>query len=149
MRRSSICSARTKLIIFLGTPHRGSPTAGWGAIASNLTKLVLQDSNTRILDTLRVDSQVLDMIHEEFKKIISTSGIKVHTFQEARGISGMKGASNKVPEPRSTWRGAQILLEIRMLTGRIIRSSTTFHQSLIFQAHWRQFRLSMRTIDRW
>lgn len=87
---------RTKLIIFLGTPHRGSAYAGWGEIASNLALLALQDSNKNIIKTLEVNSEVLDNIHEEFKTIADQSRIRIHSFQEARGISGMKGLHNKV-----------------------------------------------------
>lgn len=87
---------RTKLIIFLGTPHRGSAYAGWGQIASNLARLALQDSNKKILKALEVNSEVLDNIHEEFKTIVFSGGITVHSFQEARGISGMKGLNEKV-----------------------------------------------------
>jgi len=49
-----------------------------------------------MLETLEVNSEILDNIHEEFKTIISKGEIKVHSFQEARGISGMKGLDKKV-----------------------------------------------------
>ena len=65
-------------------------------IASNLARLGLQDSNKRVLETLEVNSEVLDNIHEEFKSIVSGQNIKVHSFQEAQGISGMKGLHGKV-----------------------------------------------------
>ena len=87
---------RTKLIIFLGTPHRGSGYAGWGQIASNLARLAQQDSNKKILETLEVSSEILDNIHEDFKTVVSKGGIKVHSFQEARGMAGMKGVDGKV-----------------------------------------------------
>ena len=87
---------RTKFIIFLGTPHRGSAYAGWGEIASNLAQLALQHSNKNIIKTLKVNSEVLDNIHEEFKTIADQSRIRIHSFQEALGISGMKGLDNKV-----------------------------------------------------
>ncbi|RYP57635.1 hypothetical protein DL769_009356 [Monosporascus sp. CRB-8-3] len=54
IHRSEICRLRTKFIVFLGTPHRGSSFAGWGGIASNLASVALQDSNKRILKTLKV-----------------------------------------------------------------------------------------------
>ena len=87
---------RTKLVIFLGTPHRGSAYAGWGQIASNLARLALQDSNKRLLETLEVNNEILDNIHEEFKTIEYKGTLKIHTFQEARGITGMKGLNEKV-----------------------------------------------------
>lgn len=98
MHRSKICAARTKLIVFLGTPHRGSEWAGWGEIASNLTRLALQDPHKKIIEALEVNSEVLDNIHEEFKSIVEQYGTKIHSFQEARGIFGMKGLGNKVSD---------------------------------------------------
>ncbi|KAI1647572.1 uncharacterized protein F4817DRAFT_103194 [Daldinia loculata] len=94
--RSNICSSQTKLIIFLGTPHRGTPAAAWGTIASNLAALALHDSNKKIVRTLQVNSEVLDNIHFQFKNKVSEKGIMIHSFQEARGISGVKGLEGKV-----------------------------------------------------
>ena len=70
--------------------------AGWGLVASNLAGLALQDSNRGILGTLEVNDEVLDNIHEDFKKITHGAGIKFHSFQEARGVSGMRGLQYKV-----------------------------------------------------
>ena len=95
MHRSEGCWTRTKLIIFLGTPHRRSQFARWGEIAANLARLALQDPN-KMIKTLEVNSEVLDNIYEEFKTIVHRHGIKIHSFQEARGISGMKGLHDKV-----------------------------------------------------
>jgi hypothetical protein len=61
IRRSDIVRDRTKLVVFLGTPHRGSAYAGWGQVASNLARLALQDSNKKIPETLEVNNRVLDM----------------------------------------------------------------------------------------
>jgi hypothetical protein len=96
IRRSALICEQTKLIIFLGTPHRGSAYAGWGQIALNLARLALQDSNKKILETLEVNNEVLDNIHEEFKTIAFKGTMKIHSFQEARGITGMKGMNEKV-----------------------------------------------------
>ncbi|KAK3385401.1 hypothetical protein B0H63DRAFT_182369 [Podospora didyma] len=96
MRRSKGLHSRTSLIVFLGTPHRGSAYAEWGQIASNLASLGLQDSNKKRVQTLEVNSEILDNIHEQFKTIVFESSIRIHSFQEARGISGMKGLHNKV-----------------------------------------------------
>lgn len=98
IRRSKTCRLRTKLIVFLGTPHRGSLYAGWGGIASNLACLALQDTNKKIIETLDVNSEVLDNIQEEFNTIVHESGIKIHSFQEARGLSGLIGLDGKVSQ---------------------------------------------------
>jgi hypothetical protein len=96
IRRLDRIREQTKLIIFLGTPHRGSGFVGWGQIASNLARLTLQDSNKKILESLEVNGEVLDNIHEEFKTIAFKGTIKIHSFQEARGVTGVKGISGKV-----------------------------------------------------
>ena len=87
---------RTRLIIFLGTPHRGSGMADWGQIASNLAGLALQDAHKKIVKSLEVDSEILDNIHEQFVLRISQCNIRVHSFQEGQGISGIKGLHGKV-----------------------------------------------------
>ncbi|KAK6362595.1 hypothetical protein TWF730_000052 [Orbilia blumenaviensis] len=97
LHRSEIICKRTKFIIFLGTPHRGSAFADWAQIASNLARLVLQDSNKRIIQALEVNGEVLDNIHEQFKTILHENrAIKVHSFQEAMAVSGIKGLHDKV-----------------------------------------------------
>jgi hypothetical protein len=96
LHRSEIIRKRTRQIIFLGTPHRGSTYVGWGEIALNLAGLGLQDSNKHLMQTLEVNGEVLDNIHDEFKTILSKYNIKIHSFQEARGISGMRGLDSKV-----------------------------------------------------
>ena len=70
--------------------------AGWGEIASNLARLALQDPHKKIVEALEVDSEVLDNIHEQFVKIVYQNSIQIHSFQEARGISGIKGLHGKV-----------------------------------------------------
>ena len=99
VRRSEASRRRTKLIVFLGTPHRGSGLANWGEIVSNLVRLALQDSHKKIVETLKVDSEVLDNIHEQFVDVVFEHGIHIHSFQEGRGISGMIGLHEKVRCP--------------------------------------------------
>lgn len=96
IRRSEAIRDQTKLILFLGTPHRGSGSAGWGVTVSNLARLTGQDSNKKLLEALDLNSEVLDNIHEEFNMIAFKGTIKVHSFQEAHGITGMRGLKNKV-----------------------------------------------------
>jgi hypothetical protein len=97
IHRSEVCRTRTKLIVFLGTPHRGSSSAGgWGDIAANIAALTLQDTNKRIVKTLEVDSEILNNIHEQFQATVREFGIRIHSFQETQRISGMKGLQNKV-----------------------------------------------------
>ncbi|KAL9616022.1 MAG: hypothetical protein Q9160_009060 [Pyrenula sp. 1 TL-2023] len=102
IRRSEKIRNQTKLIIFLGTPHRGSAYSGWGQIISNLARVALQDSNKKLVKTLDVNHEVLDNIHEEFKAITFKGFFKIHSFQEAQGVTGMKGLDEKVVDDFSS-----------------------------------------------
>ena len=88
-------------MVFLGTPHRGSGRTGWGKTVANLACIALQDSHKKIIETLDEDNEVLNNIHEEFVSIVQKCGIKIHSFQEARAISGFKGADEKVSHESS------------------------------------------------
>ncbi|KAL7928816.1 hypothetical protein V8C35DRAFT_332512 [Trichoderma chlorosporum] len=102
IRRSAKCQSQTRFIVFYGTPHRGSALAGWGATASKLARLGLQDANKKLIQTLQVDSEILDNIQEEFKKYADTYRFKIHSFQEARGVLGIKGLDGKVVDDFSS-----------------------------------------------
>lgn len=96
MYESNTCQQRTKLIVFLGTPHRGSDAAEWGKIVANLAQVGFQDSNKQILRSLEVNSEILDRIHGDFVKIVHEKKIKIHSFQESRPLTGIKGFDGKV-----------------------------------------------------
>ncbi|KAI9716824.1 MAG: hypothetical protein M1812_005164 [Candelaria pacifica] len=87
---------QTRCIVFLGTPHQGAAIAGWGEIVRNVAAVSLMDSNKRILSSLEPDSEILDNIQFEFMSMLYTDGLKVHSFQEAQGVSGVKGVHGKV-----------------------------------------------------
>ncbi|KAH6653249.1 hypothetical protein BKA67DRAFT_312556 [Truncatella angustata] len=79
--------------------------AAWGTIVSKLARLAFQDSNRRLIETLKVNGEVFDNIQDEFLRIVLEGGIRVHSFQEARGISGVKGLSGKVVDDYSSKLG--------------------------------------------
>ena len=95
IRRSKVARQRTRFIVFLGTPHRGSEIASWGEVASNLARLTLQDTHKKIVETLEVNSEVLENIHDQFVEVLPEH-TQIHSFQEGRGISGVKGLHGKV-----------------------------------------------------
>ncbi|RYP81323.1 hypothetical protein DL769_002052 [Monosporascus sp. CRB-8-3] len=76
-----------------------------------LSCLAFQDSNKRIVKALEVNSEVLDNIQDEFLQIAHDASIKVHSFQEARGISGVKGLHEKVVSDFSSKVGLPEQLE--------------------------------------
>jgi hypothetical protein len=96
---SDVLRRRTQLIIFLGTPHRGSKYASWGTIVSSLAQTTLLDSNRRILEALQLHDGVLDGIHQRFVNVVGDSDIQIHSFQETHGVAGVKGLHGKVSFP--------------------------------------------------
>ncbi|CRK30176.1 hypothetical protein BN1723_014348 [Verticillium longisporum] len=96
LSRSETLQQRTAAIVFLGTPHRGSSAADWAQLASNMAAVAFLDSNKQVTGALKVDSEVLGNVHEQFVKIAMKRGIRLHSFQEGRGISGVRGISGKI-----------------------------------------------------
>lgn len=92
----------TKSIVFLGVPHRGSPTASVGKMMTRVANAALLDTNKHLLSSLAVDGEILDRIHSEFKKMLYAEDFSVHSFQEGRGVSAVKGFSAKVVDDFSS-----------------------------------------------
>ena len=73
-----------------------------GQIAARLANIALQDSNRDILRSLKTDNKVLNEIHEEFVKVVLERKIAIHSFQEARGMTGITGLSGKIVDDFSS-----------------------------------------------
>jgi hypothetical protein len=86
----------THAIIFFGTPHRGSDYASLGLTMRNIAIATGLDANDRILRDLAPDSGTLEMLRQEFSKMLGVRAFKVYTFQEARGYKGIQGLQGKV-----------------------------------------------------
>lgn len=86
----------TTAVIFMGTPHRGSSYADWGLIARNIAVASGFDASDKILRDLQVDSGVLENLREEFGQMLKEERFNVHSFQEAKGLKGMRVLSTKV-----------------------------------------------------
>jgi ankyrin repeat protein len=84
-----LCS--TAAIVFLGTPHRGSPgLADLGEIVRRTAStLLLVDSNATVLRTLGCDSPELELCRESFNAQWREHQFRVKTFQEALGLGGI------------------------------------------------------------
>jgi hypothetical protein len=82
----------TKAVVFLGTPHRGSPGfAGVGEIARHVVSTLLKmDSNKAVIRALGLDSPELELSRESFLQQWRTYGFRVKTFQESQGFSGVR-----------------------------------------------------------
>ena len=74
----------TKGIAFLGTPHRGSDSAWWGAVVANIVKglSIGTSTNPRLVSDLKKDSSSLGSISSQF--VHRTKGIRIYTFHETR-----------------------------------------------------------------
>ncbi|KAH8714765.1 hypothetical protein BGZ61DRAFT_213997 [Ilyonectria robusta] len=99
------CHRRIQAVVFCGTPHRGSTMVGWGKIAANLAKVALMDSNSKLLNNLKVDAEILDVIQEDFLKLLDEFPIKIHSFLEGCSMTGLKGFSSKVVDDYSAKLG--------------------------------------------
>ncbi|RYC56098.1 hypothetical protein CHU98_g10111 [Xylaria longipes] len=88
----------TKGIIFMGTPHRGSPgLASLGEAVRRVASVIGRvDSNSTLLRSLGTDSPELELGRESFLVLWRTYDFRVKTFQEAHGISGVNvGPANE------------------------------------------------------
>ena len=85
----------------MGTPHLGSSYATWGLVAKNIVVAAGFDANDKNLQDLKVDSGTLEMLREEFAKILDDkrNKFRLYTFQEAQGLKGFPGLSGKVYLP--------------------------------------------------
>lgn len=97
--------AHTYAIIFFGTPHRGSDMASWGLVLSNITKAVQIDTNKAILRDLDPSSgsSKLQELRKDFDDILhdrnhgnGTNMLRIYTFQEEQGMTGVSGLRSKV-----------------------------------------------------
>ncbi|KAH7024821.1 uncharacterized protein B0I36DRAFT_387275 [Microdochium trichocladiopsis] len=81
----------TNAIIFLGTPHRGSPQlANLGETVRLLGSAILRvDSNSKLLRALGTDSPELELSREAFITLWRKYDFRVKTFQEALAWKGL------------------------------------------------------------
>ncbi|KAF2968399.1 hypothetical protein GQX73_g5137 [Xylaria multiplex] len=98
-------SHRIWAVVFCGSPHRGSDAAAWGKLATNLIAVALMDSNSRLFSDLQVDSRVLSRIQADFLKALWRAPLRIHSFQEGRALTGVKGLDSKVVDDFSSKLG--------------------------------------------
>jgi Cdc6-like AAA superfamily ATPase len=80
----------TKAIIFLGTPHRGSPEfSAIGERARSMLSSLRFQTAAAILDTLRQGNTDLQRAHEAFTRLWQYYNFRVKTFQEGFGLTGI------------------------------------------------------------
>lgn len=96
----------TKGIVFMGTPHEGSWMAGWANIPARCLG-VINSANTRLLDILGKNDEMLKAVQEEFCTMIGkpwSNGrdIEVMCFFEELGFYVV---GYVVPQDSATLRG--------------------------------------------
>ncbi len=67
-------------ICFLGTPHHGSKSASLAKVAYRLTIAITRRPNTRLLQGLERNSDMLDVIGDAFAQTMLTPGVKIHIY---------------------------------------------------------------------
>lgn len=89
----------TKAVMFLGTPHQGSPIADTGETMRRIASVAGFDTAKQNLRTLQIDSGLLEECQRRFSLLLKRrSEIEIIIFQEARGIIGFSylGSNQKV-----------------------------------------------------
>ncbi|KAI9686045.1 MAG: hypothetical protein M1822_004028 [Bathelium mastoideum] len=76
-------------VIFLGTPHQGSKVASLGKLAFNILKVLQPSPNTKILEGLEINSEILERISRGFGQLLATGLIQVHSFREELDTNGI------------------------------------------------------------
>ncbi|KAL4937746.1 hypothetical protein BDV06DRAFT_226681 [Aspergillus oleicola] len=96
----------TRMVVFMGTPHRGSEMAGLATTMANITKVALQVPNKSLLRGLEKGSEVLDRIHTAFMQLLAKPDFAIHCFQEDRGITLIPGLTGLVVDAQSSKTGS-------------------------------------------
>jgi hypothetical protein len=118
----------TTAVVFLGTPHRGSPgLASTADVVRRVAQAVLRfDTNEKILRSLGIDSPELELCRESFLTQWRKYNFRVKTFQEAMGIKGINlSLLNK--------KVCQCSLSFRIQITYTVYETRSF---LIYHLHW-------------
>lgn len=80
----------TSAVVFLGTPHRGSPElAALGEWARSLISTFRMETNDAILNALNLRTTDLERAQESFSALWFKYDFRVKTFQEGLGLTGV------------------------------------------------------------
>jgi protein SERAC1 len=82
--------ASTKGVIFLGTPHRGSDKESLGEVVSKVAKFSFRQPNEQLLQTLKLNSHILENQRDQFTTISKDLPI-VCIREELPTVVGMVG----------------------------------------------------------
>jgi hypothetical protein len=54
------------------------------------------DANSKLLKTLAVDAEILNLIQREFLSLVDEFPITIHSFLEGRAMTGIRGLNSKI-----------------------------------------------------
>jgi hypothetical protein len=77
----------------MGVPHRGSLMV---SIARNLSLLALGRADRQIIDSLDINSALLEQFATDFSLLLRADSFKVHTVVETQDIVGIPGIRGRV-----------------------------------------------------
>ncbi|ETS81262.1 hypothetical protein PFICI_06264 [Pestalotiopsis fici W106-1] len=100
----------TAAVVFLGTPHRGSPDlSALGEWARSVLSIFRMETTSAILDTLGLKTSDLERAQESFSRLWQEYDFRVKTFQEGLGLTGIHLGvlGNKVVPDYSSLLGDQ------------------------------------------
>ena len=83
-------SPATMGVMFLGTPHHGTKIASLGKMAFELSRLLFQKPNIKVLRGLEADSEILERITRSFGQILASGRIQIHSFREELDTNGIR-----------------------------------------------------------
>lgn len=119
-----------RAIFFFGTPHRGAGAAEWGIVLSNIVGTIPlgPSTYTEILRGLSPDSEKLDSLTRDFNDILNADipvqqKIKIFSFQEGKGMTGIARFDGKVTMTLWSLKLASVLRYIRLCLKVLLASS--------------------------
>ena len=71
-------------VCFLGTPHRGSKSASIAKVAYDISVAVTKRPNTRLLQGLERNSEILDSIGDQFSQTLLEKNLSIASFREEK-----------------------------------------------------------------
>jgi hypothetical protein len=80
----------TAAVVFMGTPHRGSPVAAVGELMRSIVSTLRMDTTPVNLDALGLKTTDLERAQESFSRLWYKHDFRVKTFQEGLALTGFK-----------------------------------------------------------
>jgi hypothetical protein len=96
----------TRGIVFLGTPHRGSPLASLAKVVAFVAQAALHSVNDSLIRDLESESGTLDRIGDNFSRLLEKRTFSVWSFIEELPVTG----GRKVYHTR--FRGSELLTNL-------------------------------------